>query len=565
MLRLLAKAGKENQISNRAQQKRVSRITKRGNLFPAPLRLDGIPDQGRDVRPAEPRNGANTRRRRHIDLGEVAVDHDDDKQQPTLAGLMPITTRCYVPDLPLAWRPKFFQLVRDYVYNATGHFTKGDIMGFSFKVVSIAALLLNLGLTGFASAEDTTADINLYARSARYAWMLPKTLVSVSVTYSLTACSDATGVEVLPTVTLSNASEADTNLGPQYPDGVISILPEDMISFWQDKNITVKTNTSTRTLSYLGSVSTNQASSIIGTAITSVAKLTAAAFGTPAVGAAVPEAIKQCGKAAETLAKIKAYKDKLVDPSLTAAELKDIPGLIQSLQTELTITVEKKFDPGLKPTRINKRTGEAFIGVLAPSASQLISAHWFATDALAKEAARSEKLYTAVYLNLNDAYPAEAIREAVTCIPDGQCALTKVAAPKGTLFREVAYIPVVVRHGHQGKLVQKKTFPFGQFGIPRALPLSANLFEQITWSVTFADTGEMTDSQFTSKATGLALVSLFANAASTANAVATESRNAASALDGATVRMQNENTALKAQVDNITLSQQLNTLLSTKH
>jgi hypothetical protein len=131
--------------------------------------------------------------------------------------------------------------------------------------------------------DDTNIDPAFYARPALYSWMLPKTLINVSVVYTLTARSDATGIEVSPTVTLSNVSVADTDLGPEYPDGVISIRPEDLISFWQDKNISVKTNTSTGILSYLGSGSTNQSGQILGTAITSVAKLTAAAFGTPAV------------------------------------------------------------------------------------------------------------------------------------------------------------------------------------------------------------------------------------------------------------------------------------------
>jgi hypothetical protein len=437
-----------------------------------------------------------------------------------------------------------------------------------FRMLGLFALssfvLSALGCTRSAEEANLDPRLNAFAKSALYSWMLPKTLVSVSVVYTLTACSDTTGIEISPTVLLSNVSEPDTNLGPEFPDGIISVQPEGLISFWQDKNIVVKTNTSTRVLSYLGSGSTNQAGAILGTAITSVAKLTAAAFGTPAVGAAVPAGAKLCGQAADTIAKIQLYKDKLVDPTLTAAELKDIPGLIQSLQSELSITVEKKFEPGIKPTRINPVTGEAFIGGLAPTAKQLIAAHWFASEALATKAVGSEKLSTGVYMDFKNAYPAEATRESVRCTPERQCTFEKVISPRGTLFREVAYIPVIVKHGQEGKVVQKKSFPFGQLGIPRTLPLSANLFEQITWSVTFADTGELTDAQFTSKATGLALVSLFASAASTANAVATESRNAASALDGTTVRVQNENAALKAQVDNITLTQQLNALLATR-
>src|ERR1700745_4293802 len=51
----------------------------------AALVLDHVPDPRRDVRAAQPRNGADAGGRGDVDLGQVAVDHvDADEQQPAL-------------------------------------------------------------------------------------------------------------------------------------------------------------------------------------------------------------------------------------------------------------------------------------------------------------------------------------------------------------------------------------------------------------------------------------------------------------------------------------------------
>src|SRR5450631_3198218 len=51
-----------------------------------PLLLDHVPDLRRHIRSAQSRNRANARWRRHVDLGEMAVDDvDADEQQSALA------------------------------------------------------------------------------------------------------------------------------------------------------------------------------------------------------------------------------------------------------------------------------------------------------------------------------------------------------------------------------------------------------------------------------------------------------------------------------------------------
>lgn len=237
---------------------------------------------------------------------------------------------------------------------------RGGAFVFTKMSGALGSLMASIFLYGCSPLlEESSLDAGplSYARSAQYSWMLPKTIVSVSVTYTLTSCSEEKGIEVSPAVTLANISEPDTNLGPEFPDGIIAVQPEELKSFWQDRNVSVKTNPTTHVLSYLGSSPTNQVGAIVGSVITSAAKLAAVGFGVPAVAAVPADAPKPkfCGKAAAALAQIQTYKDKLADPSVAASDVKDLPGLIQSLQAGLSITVQKNIEPGITPTRIDPK------------------------------------------------------------------------------------------------------------------------------------------------------------------------------------------------------------------
>jgi hypothetical protein len=72
----------------------------------------------------------------------------------------------------------------------------------------------------------------------------------------------------------------------------------------------------------------------------------------------------------------------------------------------------------------------------------------------------------------------------------------------------------------------------------------------------------MTDSGFTSQAKGLGVASLFAAGTSTVNAIATENRNAEALPSPETARLAAENTALQAEINNISFRQQLQGLLA---
>ena len=427
-----------------------------------------------------------------------------------------------------------------------------------------------LGCTQFVDTAELNTAFGYAPRPARYTWMLPKTTVNASVQYRLVDCSDSPQrIAINPTITLSNTSEPDIDLGPDFPDGVVSIQTDDLRSFWNDSNLAVKTSSATHILSYLGAQPTSQTGAIVGSLIGSATKLTAVAFGVPAAAApSAAPATPFCGKAKAVLEKIRELDAKLEDPAVTTQETKDIPSQISSLDASLTVAVDAKFFPGKRSAGVDPDSGRTFLGTLKPTLNQLKKTNWFADPVMAQKALDKKELQVDVYMDLKNAFPANSIKDALHCEEaGGKCTINSVPVSNGTLFREVAYIPVLAYQASDySKPITQKTFPFGQFGAPRSLPVRAGLFEQLTWSLTFSDSGEITEANFTSKATGLALTSFISQASVAANSIATERRAEAVAVDPEVTRKQNENTALKAQIDNINYTQQLNALLAAaKH
>jgi hypothetical protein len=94
------------------------------------------------------------------------------------------------------------------------------------------------------------------------------------------------------------------------------------------------------------------------------------------------------------------------------------------------------------------------------------------------------------------------------------------------------------------------------------LPLNAKLFENLKWAISFADSGQITSANFESKSIGAQITSLFMGASGGAASVATEVRNAGNTASSETQRLSNDNTALQAQINNITLNQQLQGLIA---
>lgn len=491
----------------------------------------------------------------------------------------------------------------------------------------LAIAVLSIGLCPAGSAANEivpTTDIR-----SRYSWMLPKTVLDVTVAYTLVKCDEnplegaQLTVKIAP-LTIVQSSVPDTTVGLK------SIDPALLKSFWQDTTILVTTAPSTHILLSLSSNPVNQVATIVGNVITGVTKLAAAGLGVaPAaapVGSPPPQkTVSKCGKAKDDLDSLKGLqaaqkqlqdalkrtqielataaqdvvsdptKNPPVDPKSDEAKVtalaKEITTLqssatalqtsITALQTSLTITLQRTIDPGVTPVdalddaAVWKAPKPFPIGPdgqiarfsLFASTKKLKDANWYDdADLAAKE--NNADLNVNVYLDFPHAYPP-----VLRC---RNCSVPQTRVPANYQFRQVAFIPVTAFKGETKNLPVPgkdnsdrsliappvKAVAFAQFGRAQALPLNAKLFESLNWAISFADTGQITSANFQSKSIGAQITSLFSAASSGAASVTTEVRNAGNAPSAETQRLTNDNTALQAQINNITYNQQLQALIA---
>jgi hypothetical protein len=426
--------------------------------------------------------------------------------------------------------------------------------------------------------------------------MLPKTVIDATIVYSFVSCGPSDDgkrreLKLKITPTLVSKALPDTSVGLK------SINPATLKSFWQDKNITLKTYGGSHILSSIGSSPANQVGQIITNVLTGAGKIVAMSLGVPGADA---DPSTNCGSGVVGTAQddrdrinvaqttIRSLQRLLIAPDITEAQAKLYTAQIQALQSSvsaleagLTLTVQKTIDPGFTPIDILNIKGPPRTKPFGISANGLV-----ATFSLSEEILEKTKWYPSfspderqsldvnVYLDFARARPRVGQSSEHWPTPVG----------RGNQFREVAYIPVLVFQGprpvssHVARAGSRQasastefknqlndpaqTMAFGQFGIARSLPLSANLFENLSWSVAFQDNGEITDASFSSKSIGVALTGLFSNAASSANTIVTEQRAAANAPSSETVRLTAENNALQAKINNINYNETLRGLIA---
>lgn len=452
---------------------------------------------------------------------------------------------------------------------------------------------LHLALLAASSILSFQTASSSFAAGARYSWMLPKTVIDTTIVYTFDGCYDADhpapGMPAPPaaelhlkiTPTLIPRPVADSHLGR------LGIQTSDLQSFWADQNITIKTFAGSHILTSIGSAPANQAGQIAGNILGGVTKLVAVGLGVPAVAAAGPPpanppAKSKCGSANDTLAQIKDAQKSIKDLETAlgkgaddttqkkdTAQIQALQTLITALQADLTLTIKKTVDPGYSPIDVNHEGEEqvyyngkvnplpidssGLVARFSPTDKQLTDAHWYADT---KDVSDTEKklLDVTVYLDFSDAFPP------ITPNANGEYVQTEVG--NNNIYRDVAYIPISVWRGQRPAGGQKpgqvsnpngtlgafqlnpaQAIAFGQYGAERGLPLQADAFKNLNWSITFLEDGEVTDATFSSKSPGVAMTGLFGNVASTANSIATEVRSATSASG--------EATALQSQADAI--------------
>jgi hypothetical protein len=231
--------------------------------------------------------------------------------------------------------------------------------------------------------------------------------------------------------------------------------------------------------------------------------------------------------------------------------------------------INQKIDPNNSYDIETKEQLQAVL--LRIGKPEFIARHFYCTKPICVDPAapaRREALRDALtvnfYLEFQKALPKISI-----C---AKCRKQETFVAKDMQFRQAVMIPIAVYQGQKGKrpadgksnprqLSQSSQYmPFAQFGRAMSLPVFAGPFESLKWSVTFTEFGELVGADFSSQSIGAQMTQLFATAAATRYAIAAEERAAAALPSSETQRLNAENSALKAQIDNINYNNQLNAL-----
>jgi hypothetical protein len=423
-----------------------------------------------------------------------------------------------------------------------------------------------------------------------YSWMLPKTVLDVTIIYSYAECTVGPDgktahhkVNIAPTI--SSRSVADKISGWRTVD------TNTLISFWNDQNITITTYSGNHILNSVAANPTSEASTIVGNIFTGVVKLGALAFGVAAPAAARPAGQEtNCPSPDDPTSTIKGYKNTIQQletalangtntdtPQNVLAKIQALQSLIADAQSKLTLTIQATIDPGyIAPDKIQvdphasapTPSGEpgpiatnGLIASLTPSADQIKNLKWFAQPIDPTTLAELQaSLLVNVYMDFPNASPKIS--------PEGDgYHQTKVGSHDNAVtYREAAYVPILVWRGDKNavsnpgddpllkpvQLLPAKSVAFAQYGTEQMVPYKAVTFQNNSWSVTFADDGEITSASFASKSWGANATSVFSAAASTANSIASEQRAAAQANSPAS-----QASAIQGQADLIYQTQRL--------
>jgi len=452
-----------------------------------------------------------------------------------------------------------------------------------------SAVIFAISLIFLSQSQSFAVDL-------RYTWMLPKTVIDATIAYTFEDCTD-NKLKLKITPTLVARSVPDTIVGR------VAVDTEALKSFWEDRNISIQTFAGSHILNSIGSSPTSQVGQVAGNILGGIAKLVGVALGVPVSveslatnpPPASPPPAPQCGtsegSAAAIATQIKALKTKIkgfqtdllsgVDEATQKkdnAAIQAAQSLITNLQDQLTITIKTTIDPGVSPINVDADNdmaalqnpakqsairNDGLLATICASQKQLDKAKWFTNlDQIFKDTrphcAAIPYLEVNVYLDFPNG-------KGTMYDADHKGPYPQTAIEQGSLYRDVAYIPVLVWRGAKQtttapvdkdgstngpvQLIAPQTIPLGQFGVSQTLPLAADAFKTLTWQVTFLEDGEITAASFSSKASGVNATAFLGTAVSAANSIATEQRSAASSS--------NQAAALQGQADLIYQTQRL--------
>jgi len=417
--------------------------------------------------------------------------------------------------------------------------------------------------------------------------MLPKTVLDVSIVYTYAECKVGTDgkarykFNVVPTVTSRSA--------PDKIPGWRTVDTNDLVSFWSDQNITIGTYSGTHILSSVAANPISQIGTIVGNVLTGTVKVAALSLKVAApttLGEKLPGQESDCADVDDPGSAIKGYKKAILTeetnlangkntdtPQNVMAKVQALQNLMADAQSKLTLTIKATIDPGyVAPDKIQVDPDEpapeqnstpapiattGLIASLKPSDGQLKKLFTLLNQA--DIATLRSNLTVNIYLDFAHASPKLS--------PEGGgYAQTHVVNHDNSVsYREPAYIPVLVWRGDKNapkpaddqqlkavQLLPTQNVAFAQYGEEKMVPYKADAFKNNSWSISFADSGEITSASFASKSWGANVTSLFSSAASAANAIGSEQRAASLAESPST-----QAAALQGQADLIYQTQRL--------
>jgi hypothetical protein len=415
-------------------------------------------------------------------------------------------------------------------------------------VCAAAALLTGCGVLG----KRSPAELGQTAPPV-LGWRLPKTVLDVTVTYIPVGCTDNTAagpvIEVKATAEAVARSVPDPDLGPDFPNGLVRVDTGDLASFWTDASMgyTVYPDTG-GLLKTLSSHPVNQTGAIIGNLLTGATKLATAAL----VPAPLGVGLGRCGAAFSKLKEIADIKARIPGEAKQKAE--DDAQRLATLRDSITVVVKKTID-----TTDNPPDEAGMVAGFSPALDDAVSHGW-------KTLKGNADPHHVVYLILD--FEHGNLLAPLDCGSGAKnCRRAQSKMDRTGLFRQAAYVPVLFRLAEIGAdgqpvrengrlkfvsdpLAPAKIVSFGQYGIPRTLPLKVGAFRDTSWALEFSQGGEITSTAFGSKATGVGISSAFSGAAAAVGELDAIPGKAAAALDTETLRLQAENARLKAETDN---------------
>jgi len=295
--------------------------------------------------------------------------------------------------------------------------------------------------------------------AARFTYMLPRTVLDTTIVYTFQSCKDTpTGAQLKINITPTIVPRAvpDLSVGPK------DINPEQLQSWTQDKNITIKTFATSHILGSIASQPTSQLGTIISNVLGGATKLVAVGLG---VASADVKVISKCGPAqgivdaiAAAQAQIRKLQQALANttqpPNETTQKIDQ--ALIEALQSEITnlqadlskttITVKHTIDPAFTQIKLIDKKPDAtkwfpidkngLIATFDLTSDQLSVANWY--DAVSNVEQRDLiNLEVNMYLDFPHSFP-----HAVPIGVNSQYHQTEVHEGPAEMYREAVYVPV---------------------------------------------------------------------------------------------------------------------------